>query len=238
MPLSALCSTVIHNPSWFLFGFGIGGIVTSLSDAMTELESIVLTILGIFSVLMFPLLMAFIKCLDETTARSVQMQHMLKYATSSAQQTEIRRLMDWDQRWSTQAKLICFLSGNLIAAFATRIMFHACRCLWKGFQRQQSLYQVNTPGAKNSQDLPYISEVYHLQTGTNQLPKGSFQHTECSVCLDNFERDDHVVYLQCGHLFDLACIRICLEQSNRCPYCRQQAVSLKHAKYDVIKRRS
>jgi len=42
----------------------------------------------------------------------------------------------------------------------------------------------------------------------------------CAICLCDFERDDEVKVLPCGHTFHTACADACLQRSPLCPLCR------------------
>lgn len=44
--------------------------------------------------------------------------------------------------------------------------------------------------------------------------------TMCSICLDEFHKDDEVVQLPCTHYFHYKCADLWLERNESCPYCR------------------
>ena len=50
------------------------------------------------------------------------------------------------------------------------------------------------------------------------------QHTECSICTNEFLADDEVTPLPCNtaHYFHSACIAPWLKTNNTCPLCRKQ----------------
>ncbi|KAH8075924.1 ubiquitin-protein transferase [Aureococcus anophagefferens] len=47
------------------------------------------------------------------------------------------------------------------------------------------------------------------------------EDNECCICLDEFEDEERIKKLRCGHLFHLNCIKKWLLADMRCPTCRQ-----------------
>ncbi|KAG6611550.1 zinc finger protein [Phytophthora cinnamomi] len=47
-------------------------------------------------------------------------------------------------------------------------------------------------------------------------------HTECVICLSDYEKDDKVISLPCGHTFHKDCGMTWLVEHNVCPTCRYQ----------------
>jgi len=58
-------------------------------------------------------------------------------------------------------------------------------------------------------------------TRTGSQPPRELQCTGCSICLDDFSKDEHALQLPCGHLFHGACIGKWLATSRACPNCRK-----------------
>ena len=50
--------------------------------------------------------------------------------------------------------------------------------------------------------------------------KGYKEIAECSVCKEEFKKNDKVYKLPCDHLFHPDCITPWLKQHNSCPTCR------------------
>ncbi|KAG2532789.1 hypothetical protein BBO99_00000351 [Phytophthora kernoviae] len=48
------------------------------------------------------------------------------------------------------------------------------------------------------------------------------QHTECVICLSDYEKDDKVIALPCGHTFHKDCGMAWLVEHNVCPTCRYE----------------
>ena len=62
--------------------------------------------------------------------------------------------------------------------------------------------------------------------GTGQKPvvKKFVLPEECCICLRNFQKEDHVMVLKCGHVLHCTCYEnlVSCEASNtRCPLCRK-----------------
>ena len=54
---------------------------------------------------------------------------------------------------------------------------------------------------------------------------------ECSICLDEFKRDDDVYTMKtCGHNFHRKCILKWFTHSNTCPYCRERVDNIFYVK--------
>ncbi|KAJ8753699.1 hypothetical protein K2173_026375 [Erythroxylum novogranatense] len=47
---------------------------------------------------------------------------------------------------------------------------------------------------------------------------------KCSVCQDEYEADDELGKLDCGHSYHIQCIKQWLEQKNTCPVCKSEPV--------------
>jgi hypothetical protein len=43
---------------------------------------------------------------------------------------------------------------------------------------------------------------------------------KCSICLEEFKKEEELQPLSCGHVFHPVCIRTWLQIKNECPYCR------------------
>lgn len=47
------------------------------------------------------------------------------------------------------------------------------------------------------------------------------EHPECSICVEEYEEDESLKRLPCGHMFHSKCIDAWLERNRTCPYCRR-----------------
>merc|ERR1712098_523110 len=63
-----------------------------------------------------------------------------------------------------------------------------------------------------------IASIPTVQLSEEKLEKNS----SCSVCWEDFTRDEWVKELECGHCFHAACIDPWLEPHGTCPVCRKE----------------
>lgn len=66
-------------------------------------------------------------------------------------------------------------------------------------------------------------EVNIDKANQNAYKKSNTINKECSVCLENFIKNDELIKLNCNHIFHHNCIKNWLcKESNKCPVCRIQ----------------
>ncbi len=47
---------------------------------------------------------------------------------------------------------------------------------------------------------------------------------ECSICLENYDKNDKIMNLKCRHSFHQECIKKWLKDNNTCPQCRENII--------------
>jgi len=47
---------------------------------------------------------------------------------------------------------------------------------------------------------------------------------ECSICLENYMKDDMVIILSCDHSFHESCLKEWFKNNNSCPHCRENII--------------
>uniref|UniRef100_M4BMH0 RING-type domain-containing protein n=2 Tax=Hyaloperonospora arabidopsidis (strain Emoy2) TaxID=559515 RepID=M4BMH0_HYAAE len=84
------------------------------------------------------------------------------------------------------------------------------------FQRAQEQQQHGPPPTNKVflDELPVKMWTTTMQT--------SERHSECVICLSDYEKDDKVLALPCGHMFHKECGMKWLVEHNICPTCRFQ----------------
>eukprot|EP00041_Stephanoeca_diplocostata_P010154 m.161153 g.161153 ORF g.161153 m.161153 type:complete len:266 (+) comp18048_c0_seq2:290-1087(+) len=68
-----------------------------------------------------------------------------------------------------------------------------------------------------------------LVCGTSLQSSTTYDHqscTECTICIDEFEKSDACRSLPCKHVFHTECIDLWLKKNHTCPTCKQSVVSL------------
>ncbi|RLN68831.1 hypothetical protein BBJ28_00002713 [Nothophytophthora sp. Chile5] len=81
------------------------------------------------------------------------------------------------------------------------------------FMRAQSQQHGPPPTSK-----PFLDKL-PVKTWTTDMQKTE-EHTECVICLCDYEKDDEVISLPCGHAFHKNCGMTWLVEHNVCPTCR------------------
>ena len=76
-------------------------------------------------------------------------------------------------------------------------------------------------GLNHPANLGANQEHINCRTFSYQYTKRELSIEEkCTICLCEYEHDDHVRRLPCMHLFHIDCVDRWLTQSKRCPICR------------------
>ena len=47
---------------------------------------------------------------------------------------------------------------------------------------------------------------------------------ECSICLENYKKDDMIIILSCNHDFHEPCLKEWSKNNNSCPHCRENII--------------
>ena len=74
------------------------------------------------------------------------------------------------------------------------------------------------------QMFDYYSQVKEIEFDCVVPKRGvvhGFYH-ECSICLEQFNKEESIKELACYHLFHPKCIDTWLERNNECPNCRSE----------------
>ncbi|KAK1947183.1 E3 ubiquitin-protein ligase RING1-like [Phytophthora citrophthora] len=83
------------------------------------------------------------------------------------------------------------------------------------FQRAQAQQHGPPPTSKSFLDKLPI-KIWSQDTQKTEV------HNECVICLSDYENDDKVISLPCGHTFHKDCGMTWLVEHNVCPTCRYQ----------------
>jgi len=82
------------------------------------------------------------------------------------------------------------------------------------------------PGSHTSSDSTEKLKLAQRKHLIDQIPTGLFdmnskKHTECAICMIDFEVGDGVKYLPCMHVYHKDCVDDWLMRSLRCPSCME-----------------
>ena len=47
---------------------------------------------------------------------------------------------------------------------------------------------------------------------------------ECSICLENYKKDDMIIILSCNHDYHEPCLKEWSKNNNSCPHCRENII--------------
>ena len=47
---------------------------------------------------------------------------------------------------------------------------------------------------------------------------------ECSICLENYKKDDMIIILSCNHIYHEECLKEWFKNNNTCPHCRKNFI--------------
>ncbi|KAF4036703.1 Ring finger domain [Phytophthora infestans] len=83
------------------------------------------------------------------------------------------------------------------------------------FQRAQAQQHGPPPTSK-----PFLDKL-PVKVWTQDMQQTE-KHTECVICLSDYEKDDKVLSLPCGHTFHKDCGMTWLVEHNVCPTCRHE----------------
>ena len=62
-------------------------------------------------------------------------------------------------------------------------------------------------------------------TKLNDIEKLSDEDKKCTICLENFNKNDNIIHLPCIHFFHEVCIKNWFQRQNFCPICRFKITS-------------
>ncbi|XP_059639227.1 E3 ubiquitin-protein ligase MBR1-like [Cornus florida] len=84
---------------------------------------------------------------------------------------------------------------------------------------------VNT-GLREHEILSWLRKTKMRIMKYRLPPPTTMTETErkCSICQEEYEEDDKMGKLDCGHLYHIECIKRWLKNKNICPICKTQAV--------------
>ena len=110
------------------------------------------------------------------------------------------------------------------------LCFNFCKAVkthnvYMDYQRQQ-LEQLNQNNRTNNMpNLPNYTIIQNKiikikeYTFNNELESENSEES-CSICLENYKKNDTINILKCGHKYHEKCIDEWIEKSDNCPLCR------------------
>ena len=111
------------------------------------------------------------------------------------------------------------------------LCFNLCKAIkthnvYVDYQRQQlNQNNQNSQSNNNMPDLPNYTIIQNKiikikeYTFNNEL-KSEDSDESCSICLENYKKNDTINILKCGHKYHEKCIDEWISTSDNCPLCR------------------
>lgn len=89
-----------------------------------------------------------------------------------------------------------------------------------------SLIQVSKSLLKSCKDCYNIKKINirKIKSNDDLLSDLLDNNRECSICLEEYNQDDKVASLTCGHNYHWKCIKLWLKENNTCPICRENII--------------
>ena len=77
---------------------------------------------------------------------------------------------------------------------------------------------ILNPMAPPKRTIPNLKEIFgETELTQNILDKG--EQKKCSICLEEFEVGNKIIYLPCFHYYHAKCIETWVKNSDKCPLC-------------------
>jgi len=84
----------------------------------------------------------------------------------------------------------------------------------------EELTQLEDVKVGVKEDIESLSALF-------QYTDQNLSEKQCTVCMENFVRDDQIRRLNCLHCFHKSCIDQWLDRSKRCPICKIDVTQMK-----------
>lgn len=133
--------------------------------------------------------------------------------------------------------ILCFLAGSQKGKYAL-VYLRRLVCCWNEDRYQRVLVEELDERARRSyrQQLARArrSELTRQRQSNNVKVPGSLKtrvfkegmHSECMICLVDFEEGERVGDLPCGHVFHVEpCLKQWLQLKNHCPLCHTENIA-------------
>jgi hypothetical protein len=97
----------------------------------------------------------------------------------------------------------------------------------------EAIKQLNVVLEREARPYVYLSEVENVlgaqlapvverMNKMNGKTNMNYHDETCVICQENFESRDHVVHLNCGHIYHEGCAKQWMTKHHDCPECRQK----------------
>ncbi|OIT20248.1 putative e3 ubiquitin-protein ligase hip1 [Nicotiana attenuata] len=132
--------------------------------------------------------------------------------------------MDIDDGEERAGCFICFFefqNGDSLLTLPCGDVFHL-DCFYERLRKRRN-------------DCPFCSaeeeeETFEIETRTYyatvmEIDDEELEQETCAICLCEYEDEDTIGKLQCGHEFHVGCVNKWLQHKKSCPFCRAQVLA-------------
>ena len=80
---------------------------------------------------------------------------------------------------------------------------------------------IMIPMKKQKKTIPNLGELFdEIELTQSILDKG--EQKKCSICLEDYNVGDKIIYLPCFHYYHAKCIETWVKNSDKCPLCNEE----------------
>ena len=69
--------------------------------------------------------------------------------------------------------------------------------------------------------IPYIHNIFFIDFLLKPFPFEKLPSNECSICLEDYKREDKICILKCKHVYHKLCVKNWLKKVLICPLCKK-----------------
>lgn len=114
---------------------------------------------------------------------------------------------------NTQMYIINYRQSNLFSLFIIIFFIFSCMNVCKTINNQR-IYRLQR---NQSNRLP---QKHIIKIKEYKLNEDLDKSDNCSICLENYYKDNIINALKCGHKYHKDCIDDWINDNNNCPLCR------------------
>ena len=119
----------------------------------------------------------------------------------------------------TQMYIINYKNNNLFSLFILIFFIFSCVNVCKTINDQR-IYRLNQININERIHRNQIPQKYIIKIKEYKLNEDLEESDNCSICLENYNKDNIINVLKCGHKYHKDCIDDWINDNNKCPLCR------------------
>jgi len=119
----------------------------------------------------------------------------------------------------TQMYIINYKNNNLFSLFILIFFIFSCVNVCKTINDQR-IYRLNQININERIQRNQLPQKYIIKIKEYKLNEDLEESDNCSICLENYNKDNIINVLKCGHKYHKDCIDDWINDNNNCPLCR------------------